>query len=105
MATVIVDPPAERDVLLSLEWYLDIAPDRAGGLTTAFEKACEWLANFPQLSARRVGEARLYALSVYPYNIWYRYDEAADQVHVLRFVHHRSGPVELRGMQVNGVSK
>ena len=98
MATVIVDPPAERDVLLSLEWYLDIAPDRADGLSAAFEKATEWLATFPQLSARRIGEARLYALSDYPYNIWYRYNETANEVHGLRFIHQRSGPVEFRGM-------
>ena len=88
---------AERDLERVVLWYDQEAPEQVERFTDEFFAAARRLEQFPEMAPAVVDDVRRVSLSVFPYQIWYRFGAEHQVVEVLAVTHDRQDPVPLRG--------
>lgn len=93
---LIVSPAAEQDIAEAFTWYTDHAPVHAerflGELNAMMSRVRESPMTFRTVHA----DVRRAALRVFPYLVWFVFDEDDDRVQILAMTHHRRDPTVVR---------
>lgn len=89
-----VRPGAESDVGRAALWYATHAPEQVGAFIDEFDAALARIVEFPLASRPLSKGCRATHFAVFPYQIWFRIDDAQGEIEVLALVHdrqHRGG--------------
>ena len=93
---LIVGPAAEQDIAEAITWYIDHAPVQAERLLDELNSMMTRVRESPKAFRTVHAEVRRAALRVFPYLVWFVFDEDADRVQVLAVTHHRRDPAAVR---------
>lgn len=83
---------AEKEYGNSCLYYLEASPPAALGFVEEVEAALEEVAEFPERYPFFRGNVRVRVLDTYPFSIFYRVIESADEVLVLSISHQSRNP-------------
>lgn len=85
---------AQRDRDRILAWYDAQAPDQSERFVDEFYSTARRLEDFPRSSPELRGEARRANLRVFPYQLWHRIHDEAQEVEIIAVLHHRQDSAE-----------
>jgi plasmid stabilization system protein ParE len=88
---------AQRDRDRALAWYDAEAPGQSERFIDEFYATARRLQDLPYSSPVMRGGARRTNLHVFPYQLWYRVHEEAQEVEVVAMLHHRQDSSEFDG--------
>ena len=70
-------------------WYANRAPAQVARFIEEFEAVLERIAEFPMASRPLSHGARATHMKVYPHQIWFRIDDAREEVEIVALIHDR----------------
>lgn len=85
---------AQRDRDRILAWYDAEAPDQSERFIDEFYATARRLVDYPRSSPELRGGARRANLHVFPYQLWYRVDDEAEEAEIIAVLHHRQDSAE-----------
>lgn len=88
---------AQWDFYRVQAYYDAEAPDQTERFVAEFFATSGRLAEFPYASPELCGGARRANLHVFPYQLWYRVSDEAQEVEVIAVLHHRQDSAEFDG--------
>ncbi len=88
---------AQRDFYRIQAYYDAEAPDQTGRFIAEFFAAAGRLAEFPHSGPELRGGTRRANLHVFPYLLWYRVDDEAEEVEIIAVLHHRQDSAQFDG--------
>ncbi|MCV7191315.1 type II toxin-antitoxin system RelE/ParE family toxin [Mycolicibacterium brumae] len=86
---LVVTSAAQADFVDAVDWYIAQVPEQALRLANDFDATIVKIRERPTAFRLVRGQARRAHLAVFPYQIWFRINDARGEVEVVALVHDR----------------